>query len=105
MGFDWCCGQVGSGHKSSKVKYMLKESLGEQSSYFVYFQTYNVSKAENGFGCLLLQMLNSPVSCENTHLIIPLLNCKQGLSFLSHSYQTAGGKTQVTGVGSASVLE
>lgn len=37
VGFDWGCGQVGSGHESSKVKYLLKESLGEQSSYFVYF--------------------------------------------------------------------
>lgn len=105
MGFDWGCGQVGSGHESSKVKYLLKESLGEQSSYFVYFQTYNISKAENGFGCLLLQVVNSLVSWENACLIIPLLNCKQGLSFLSHSYQTAAGKKPRTGVGRASVLE
>lgn len=66
MGFDWCCGQVASGHESSKVKYLLKESSGEQSSYCVYFQTYNISKTEKVFErCLLLQMVHSLVFCEN----------------------------------------
>lgn len=38
-------------------------------------------------------ILWSFVKCwRNVCLIIPLLNCRQDLSFLSHSYQIAGGK-------------
>lgn len=66
MGFDWFCDQVGSGHESSMVKYLLKESLGVQSSYFVYFQTYNITKMENVFECcLLLQVVSSLEFCGN----------------------------------------
>lgn len=67
MGFDCFCDEVGSGHGSSTVKYLLKESLGEQSSYFVYFQTYNITKMENVFECcLLLQVVTSLGFCGNT---------------------------------------
>lgn len=66
VGLGWCCGQVGSGRESSKVKCLLKESLGEQSSYCVYFQIYNNSKTDHVFECcLLLQMVNSLVFCED----------------------------------------
>lgn len=65
MGFDWCCGQVGNGHESNWVKYLLKESFWEQSSY------NNISRTKNaGFECcLLLQMVKRLVVLKNAEEI------------------------------------
>lgn len=66
MGFDWCCDQVGDGHESNRVKYLLKKSFSEQSNYFVHFQLCNNSKTKNVFECcLLLWIVKFLVFLEN----------------------------------------